>query len=320
VPFPEGAIIVEMGESRLSLFVILEGQVRVMYPARSSNFELARLGPGDFFGEIALLNDKPRSANVEALGDVELLILEQVDFRNVWLAEPRVSLQLLESLSIRIRAADEHISTLSDKAMRDPLTGLMNRRAYRERIKEEIDRALRYEERFSLILLDLDHFKSVNDTFGHDVGDVVLGWTGRLLTEQTRSADTPFRIGGEEFAILAPGTEGKVAHLVTKRLVEVLAEARPPVDFELEVTMSGGYTCCPDDTASAETLFSLADKALFQATALGRNQVCAPTVESRTKKRPGRPKRANRTFIRTAPDTSRHPHDPSPHPYHRSES
>ena len=279
VSFPSGAKIVEMGESGLSLFVILEGQVRVMYPARSSNFELARLGPGDFFGEMALLNNKPRSATVEAVEDVELLVLEQNDFRKMLLEEPLVSLQLIESLSIRIRTADEHISTLSDKAMRDPLTGLMNRRAYRERIKEEIDRALRYEERFSLILLDLDHFKSINDTFGHDVGDVVLGWTGRLLTEHTRSADTPFRIGGEEFAIIAPGTEGKVAHRVTSRLVEVLAEARPPVDFELKVTMSGGYACCPDDTASAETLFSMADRALFQAKAEGRNKVCAPTLD-----------------------------------------
>ena len=177
VSFPAGAKIVEIGESGLSLFVILEGQVRVLYPARSSNFELARLGPGDFFGEMALLNDKPRSATVEAMEDVELLVLEQDDFRDVLLEAPPVALQLIESLSIRIRSADEHISVLSDKAMRDPLTGLLNRRAYRERVKEEVDRALRYEERFYLILLDLDEFKSINDTFGHDVGDVVLGWT-----------------------------------------------------------------------------------------------------------------------------------------------
>ena len=277
--FPSDAKIVEMGESGLSLFVILEGHVRVLYPARSADFELARLGPGDFFGEMALLNDKPRSATVQAVEDVELLVLAQDDFRNVLLESPTVALQLIESLSIRIRSADEHISTLSDKAMRDPLTGLLNRRSYRERIKEEVDRALRYEERFSLILLDLDQFKSVNDTFGHDVGDVVLGWTGRLLSEHTRSADTPFRIGGEEFAILAPSTEASVAHSVTQRLVDVVAEARPPVDFELKVTMSGGYACCPDHTASPEALFTLADKALFQAKAEGRNRVCRPATD-----------------------------------------
>ena len=278
VSFPTGARIVEMGESGLSLFIILEGRVRVLYPARTSDYELARLGPGDFFGEMALLNDKPRSATVVALETVELLVLEQNDFRAVLLEAPTVALQLIESLSIRIRSADEHISSLSDKALRDPLTGLLNRRAYRERIREEVDRALRYDEHFSLILLDLDQFKSINDAFGHGVGDVVLGWVGRLLKEHTRSADTPFRIGGEEFAIVAPSTDGSVAHTVTKRLVDVVAEARPPVDFELRITMSGGYACCPDHTASPEALFTLADKALFRAKAEGRNRVCQPAT------------------------------------------
>lgn len=228
---------------------------------------------------MALLNDKPRSATVQAVGDVELLVLEQDDFRAVLLEEPTVALQLIESLSIRIRGADEHISNLGEMTMRDPLTGLLNLRAYRERIKGEVDRVLRYDERFSLILLDLDHFKSINDTFGHDVGDVVLGWTGQLLTEHTRSADTPFRIGGEEFAILAPSTDANVAHIVTQRLVDVVAEARPPVDFELMVTMSGGYACCPDHTASPEALFTLADKALLQAKVDGRNRVCRPATD-----------------------------------------
>ena len=89
----------------------------------------------------------------------------------------------------------------------------------------------------------------------------------------------PFRIGGEEFAILAPSTEGSVAHNVTQRLVEVVAEAQPPMDFELRVTMSGGYACCPDHTASPEALFTLADKALFQAKAEGRNRVCRPATD-----------------------------------------
>jgi len=277
---------------------------------RSSNFELARLGPGEFFGEMALLNDKPRNATVEALEDVEVLVLEQDDCHNVLLEGPPVALQLIDGLSMRIRSADEHISTLSDKAMRDPLTGLLNHRAYRERIKEEVERAVRYAERFSLILLDLDQFKSINDTFGHDVGDVVLGWTGRLLTEPTRSPDTPFRIGGEAFAILAPSTGSRVAHTVTQRLVDVVAEARPPVDFELRVTMSGVYACCPDDTASPEALFSMADKALFRAKAEGHNRVGQPKTDC-TSKGPISPKRANRTSIRTAPETTTlRRHDP----------
>jgi len=277
--FPAGGTIVEIGEAGLSLFVILEGHVRVLYPARSSNFELARLGPGEFFGEMALLNDKPRSATVEAMDDVELLVLEQGDFRAVLLEAPPVALQLIESLSIRIRSADQHISTLSDKAIRDPLTGLLNRRAYGERIKEEVDRALRYEDCFSLILLDLDQFKSINDTFGHDVGDVVLGWTGRLLTEHTRSADTPFRIGGEEFAILAPSTEGKVAHMVTQRLVDVVARGSTARGLRVEGHDVGWVRVLSRRHGFFGGPVFDGRQGSFRAKAEGRNRACQPKTD-----------------------------------------
>jgi diguanylate cyclase (GGDEF)-like protein len=280
VTFPAGTTIVEIGDMGQSLFLIVEGSVRVLYPSRGNDFELARLGAGDFFGEMALLNDKPRSATVQAVDEVNLLVLDKLDFREVIRKAPAVALRLLETLSFRIRNADDHISSLSDKAMRDPLTGLLNRRAFNERIKEEIDRAVRYDDTFALILIDLDRFKGINDTFGHDVGDVVLSWIGRLLNEHTRSADTPFRIGGEEFAIIAPATPPATAQMVSQRLVDVVAEARPPVDFEMQVTMSCGYACCPIHSAAADLLYQIGDQALLRAKEGGRNRVCEPAVAS----------------------------------------
>jgi diguanylate cyclase (GGDEF)-like protein len=162
--------------------------------------------------------------------------------------------------------------------MRDALTEILNRRAYEQRLREEVNRSLRYSEHFSLILADLDHFKFINDNYGHDTGDVVLHWVGRLLTEHTRSPDTPFRIGGEEFAILAPATNMEVAHHVAQRLVDIVSEARPPLDFDVQVTMSAGFACCPDHGASVSSLFGVADRALLQAKADGRNRVCGPLV------------------------------------------
>jgi len=278
VTFPAGTKVVEMGERGRSLFLIADGTVRVLYPSRTTDFELARLGPGEFFGEMALLNDKPRSATVQALGEISVMVLQQDDFQKIVLESPPVALKLLEALSVRIRNADEHISTLSDKAMRDPLTGLMNRRAFNERLKEEIDRAIRYGECFTLILIDLDRFKSVNDTFGHDVGDVILSWVGRLFGEHTRSADSPFRIGGEEFAIIAPQTPVDTALMVAQRLVDVVGEARPPVDFEMQVTMSAGFASCPDHGASSDQIFQIADRALLKAKEEGRNRVARPVA------------------------------------------
>jgi len=127
-----------------------------------------------------------------------------------------------------------------------------------------------------LIVLDLDHFKTINDTLGHDVGDDVLGWVGRILTEHTRVADIPFRIGGEEFAIICPSTDVELAHALAQRLVDVVSEAKPPVSQELHVTMSAAYATCPEHGETTESLYNTADQALLKAKREGRNRVQAP--------------------------------------------
>ena len=277
--FPPETTIVEIGEPGHSLFLIMEGTVQVLYPAQSADFELARLTEGDFFGEMAILNSMSRSATVRSVDSVKLMVLEKEDFQKILKESPSVAAKLLETLSIRIRNADEQISGLSDKALRDPLTGLLNRRAFHERLAEEADRALRYGDHFALILIDIDRFKLVNDTFGHDIGDEVLRWIGRVLTEHTRAADSPFRIGGEEFAILAPATSAEVAFGLAVRLVSLVGEAKPPLELELKVTMSAGYASCPDHGGSATRLYSLADQALLKAKSEGRNRVSHPSEE-----------------------------------------
>lgn len=274
--FPPATSIVEMGEPGRSLYLVTEGEVAVLYPARETEFELARLGPGEFFGEMALLNDKPRSATVRSVGEVSAIVLDKTEFRAIVLERPLVALELIEALSVRIRQADEQISGLSDQAVRDALTGLMNRRAFSERLEQEVDRSRRYEGEFSLILLDLDHFKSVNDALGHDVGDEVLSWIGRILMEHTRVADVTFRIGSEEFAILCPATASKLAHALAQRLVDLVGEARPPVRHDLHVSMSAGHATCLDHANSPETLYHVADQCLLQAKHDGRNRVVAP--------------------------------------------
>jgi diguanylate cyclase (GGDEF)-like protein len=276
VAYPSGETIVEIGDPGRSLYLLTEGEVQVVYPSRNSDFELARLGPGDFFGEMALLNEKPRSATVRALTPVSLLMLDKSDFRRVVSDTPRVALTLLSALSGRIRSADEHISSLSEQAVHDALTGLLNRRAFHERLTEEVDRARRYGATFSLLVLDLDHFKEINDTLGHGVGDQVLAWVGRILLEHTRAADVPFRIGGEEFAVLCPTTDADMARLAAERLVSVVAEAVPPTEQKVSVTVSAGYAACPDHGSTFEEIFFRADQALLKAKDAGRNQVVDP--------------------------------------------
>ncbi len=285
--FAKGDTIVE-ADTGTPLLLVLEGHVPIVDP--SATVPPIVLGPGERFGDRSLLNGELLSTSIVASEDVHLLMLEQSDFRELVVRTPEVAIQIIGNLSNQIGRADELIRDLSDTAMRDVLTGLLNRRAYEERLREEVDRSLRYSEHFSLILIDLDRFKSINDTFGHDTGDIVLRWLGRLLTEHTRSPDTPFRIGGDEFAILAPATNVEVAQHVAQRLVDVVREARPPLDFDVDVTLSAGFACCPDDGASVSALFGLADQALLRAKAEGRNLVSGPTAKATPtqEKKPGR--------------------------------
>ncbi|NJD18889.1 MAG: GGDEF domain-containing protein [Gemmatimonadetes bacterium] len=282
--FRSGTDVVEGGTPGRSLYLVLDGLVQVIYPSSSGDFELARLGAGDFFGEMALLNDKPRRATVRALSPVDVLVLDKEDFRRVVADTPGLAFQLLETLSVRIRNADEQISTLSDQAVRDPLTGLLNRRAFQERLHEEVDRVRRYGTRFAVVIMEVDHFKSITDTLGHVVGDEVLTWIGRVLQEHTRAADAPFRIGGEEFAVLCAASDARMAGLAARRLISVVAEAKPPTEHGMRITLSAGYAACPEHGLSFEDVYGTADAALLQAKQEGRNQVGQPADPGQTRR------------------------------------
>ena len=256
--FPVGENIFEIGEPGRSLFIVTEGTVEIRSPNRESHFELATFGPGDFFGEMALLNDAPRSATVSTLSPVEALVLDKVDFRRILGEKPYVALKILEKMSVRIRTADEQISRLTDRAIRDPLTGLLNKRAFTDRLDQEISRARRYGGSFSLIILDFDGFDAVNQRAGREKGDRVLSWVGRLLSEHTRGPDVPFRFEDDTFTILCPWTADEYAATVAARLSALVNEAKPPVDLDMQLSISTGTATCPSDAQEALALYKVA--------------------------------------------------------------
>lgn len=155
----------------------------------------------------------------------------------------------------------------------DPLTGVFNRRHFESRLNEELQRALRYEKPLSLILLDVDHFKQVNDRFGHDAGDRVLIALAARLGSRLRASDCFARIGGEEFCCLLPETTSEAACLLAERFRESFAAE--PVDLladSLPVTISLGVsTAAPGD--GCRELLGRADKAMYEAKRSGRNCV-----------------------------------------------
>jgi diguanylate cyclase (GGDEF)-like protein len=156
-------------------------------------------------------------------------------------------------------------------AITDDLTGLCNRRHFLERVNAEIDRARRYDLTFSLAMLDIDHFKVVNDSHGHALGDRILADMGRLLRKSARSSDLAARYGGEEFVVMMPMTGGTQAQLAGERLREMVAAHTFPRRKKL--TVSVGLAGYPEDATTLEELLRRADASLYEAKRTGRNCV-----------------------------------------------
>jgi two-component system cell cycle response regulator len=166
---------------------------------------------------------------------------------------------------------------LEQLAQTDPLTQLLNRRALTERITAEMERALRYDSTLALLMIDLDHFKRVNDTYGHLVGDDVLRDVAQLLSETIRGSDIVARYGGEEFLMLLPETDDPGAETFAERIRSAIEEHRfgEAQDHPtLRLTASIGVAMFPAARIeSVEDLFARADAALYRAKADGRNRV-----------------------------------------------
>ena len=168
--------------------------------------------------------------------------------------------------------------TMQQEIMRyattDGLTGLHNHRVFREKLHEEIDRSRRYNRDISLLMLDIDHFKKFNDTYGHQAGDTVLKAVSELIRNNIRNTDFGARYGGEEFAVILPETSGPQARIVAERLRTSIAGHICNFGGEQQrVTVSLGYATFPKDADTDEMLIKRADESLYASKHHGRNRV-----------------------------------------------
>jgi len=165
---------------------------------------------------------------------------------------------------------------VSEQAVTDDLTGLANNRAFRELMDKEAARAQRFGHDLSLLILDIDDFKQVNDTYGHPQGDAVLKAVGRILADESRGIDAPARYGGEEFVVALPETAGRGAVELADRIRERIAGERVPMldgGGSIQVTASLGLAMLSGSAANARELFASADAALYEAKRSGKNRV-----------------------------------------------
>lgn len=242
-----------------------------------------------------LISDDGEESNLRtvesAIGNAEPYSLEYAIVRKdgqcIWVWERGRAVEdngdlVLEGIILDISDRKALEVELSELATRDPLTGLFNRREMARLLDEEIVRAKRYGRALSLLWIDFDHFKHINDDYGHAAGDSVLKATSGLLADSVRSVDVIGRFGGEEFVILLPEMNRSEASETAERLRGLISDTPQPLGDgrTVPLTISIGVSVFPDNGADASALCAAADKAMYQAKSNGRNQVVlAPLVE-----------------------------------------
>lgn len=199
------------------------------------------------------------------------------DFAPRTFDQSRMSLiSLLASFAaMSIENAKLHHET-RQMAITDALTGLYNRRYFEKVLPQELERARRYSQPFSILLIDADNFKKVNDTFGHPMGDRVLATIGQTIKKSLRTVDFAFRYGGEEFVVILPEADIKSARKAAERIrVRAIADSRKVLrsDMTEPVTVSIGISSYPRDAADGNALVAVADRLLYQAKGAGKNRI-----------------------------------------------
>jgi two-component system cell cycle response regulator len=199
---------------------------------------------------------------------------------------PNVAIDYISHLSSIIAVCIENCisqETLLRVSMIDVLTQVHNRRAFNAELSKELSRACRSQHPLSCLFIDLDHFKQINDNYGHPTGDRVLRGSAQTIKEQLRKTDFIARFGGEEFAILLPGCEKPQALQIATNILQAIKrqQFRADDDREFGITLSIGATTCPTQqivpcglSDLADLLVASADKGVYQAKAQGRDQVC----------------------------------------------
>ncbi|MGN6765592.1 MAG: GGDEF domain-containing protein [Rhizobiaceae bacterium] len=236
-------------------------------------YGVLRASPDSFYAAESLARVAYLSKLLFATG----VLLSTALFFGMFFIYPLIRIQVREEGKLRAMTASlsARSETLEHAALTDGLTGTQNRRYFDDALREYLDEFRRIGKPVGLMILDLDHFKQVNDNHGHDVGDEVLREVASCLKDMTRYHDVVARLGGEEFAVVAPNMNDEQLMKFAERIRKAISNlAVVSGNVRLKVTSSVGVAVWTG-RASAEDFYRRADKMLYEAKRLGRNRVCA---------------------------------------------
>jgi diguanylate cyclase (GGDEF)-like protein len=283
-----GEIIIRENEPGDIFYIIRQGQTAIIKGDFQSPTILGFRSIGEAIGEMALLENLPRSATVIALDVVSLWSLSREMFYRFLRENPSFSINLMNMLSGRIRKSEEErmrgyarekeqvvvLETLSKQATHDPLTGLFNRRYLDQILYGEIAHALQSGSLVGILMADVDHFKQINDRYGHKAGDLMLQALGELMKNCVRTVDIVCRYGGEEFVIIMPGaSESSVSKCAEEIRSKFQALCVLSESHEIHATVSLGAAIYPLHGSDVDEVFVHADRAMYRAKQEGRNRV-----------------------------------------------
>jgi len=273
---PERAYLIVLAGSRVGTMVRVTDGLKV---GRGDAADLRILDDGVSRVHLRLHELADGTVRLEDLGSRNGTLVNGSPVNEAMLADGD-KIQLGSTTILKFSYSDqlesEFQQQLFDAAIRDPLTRLFNRRYLMEQLQLEFHFTRRYGTLLTMVMMDLDHFKQINDNYGHPVGDRVLVEVARLMTHVTRAEDLAVRYGGEEFALVCRGMSQEVGLNVANRIRNLVAEEAPVTEHpELRISLSAGVATAPHPAIGGpDHLIAAADKALYEAKQAGRNRVC----------------------------------------------
>ena len=276
-----GELLLSPGNKNQNVYVVLSGELNV-YVGSTDSPVLATMEVGECAGEMSIIEDRDPSAYVVASQPTHLLVIHKDILWDLVNASHEFSKNLLVVLSERVRSHNQFIAeSIGDwrkfekHATTDALTGLGNRHAMEESFPREVERCIQSECPASLIMIDVDYFKSFNDMFGHVAGDRALSAVAKILGNQFRPRDLLVRYGGDEFAVLLPGVGAEESLTIAERVRAAVSGDTANSDdslIQIPIRVSMGVAEI-DSNGNFETLLKAADEALYRAKDAGRNKV-----------------------------------------------